>query len=410
MMSFYKFFIGIIIYLVILPNAQSQFVYHDQGTRVSFGHLDKIYSSARVVLDSIRSNGINVSRADIFEVSDKTYLLLDGTFYVFEWNGSQWTNRYKNVFFGYNFGSTKIVYKEHIYSLGGYGFWHEHGQLIEFLPSRGEWEIIKSTKDLPFAIGYIHEDTLFLYTKDSVYTMDVHANYRIISSKSSNLLLSNIDKKTYIYNLENYGFIFASGSHQLIEKQSGHVFKSDLSPFKKMTTSISNGLLLIRGDSMLCYDKHLKLLDSYSVHSELKFFDQNTLEKASKSSFSKSWAIFIVFLILSLGLIIWYSRRKMQFDFSSEQQSIRNMDTNPILSKLESYAGKQLSQDELDEIFEISAIYSSDTKRSKRSLIFKEMNQLYQRYHHTDIIVRVKDPKDKRFYVYDVKKVSKEES
>lgn len=45
-------------------------------------------------------------------------------------------------FYGNNFNSIKFSYKKKIYSLGGYGFWHKHGQLTYFKEGL-EWFIIK---------------------------------------------------------------------------------------------------------------------------------------------------------------------------------------------------------------------------------------------------------------------------
>ncbi|MCZ2102209.1 MAG: hypothetical protein LC107_11795 [Chitinophagales bacterium] len=404
-MSFYRLLIGIIISILLLPNAQSQFTYHDQGAPVPVDSLERLLPSAQLIYDSIRARGINVNRADIVEISDKPYLLIDGTFNVFEWEGDKWVNRYNNIFFGYNFKSTKFVYKDHIYSLGGYGFWNSHGQLIEFLPSRGEWEIINSTRGMPYATGYIYEDMLYLYTQDSAYVMDVKDHFSLVANKSYRLSIPNMDLKNNFYNFENYGLIYVSGSHYLIEKQTGQLYKSILSPFKMILESYGKGLTVIRGDSILCYNDHLKPLDSYSVKAELKFFErQKTMDSEPRSNHYKILLIVLIFMLVVIALSFWIYRsmKRNQVLESFDQLSTNIHESYPIIGKLVAYAGQLLSQDELDEIFEIIDIPTSETQRYKRAQIIREVNQTYERYYNIELIVRKRDIKDKRVYVYEI--------
>ncbi len=56
------------------------------------------------------------------------------------------------VYFGSNFHSFVFSYKDHIYNLGGYGFWKTNGLLRYYVEKRKEWEIIKLNKEIPLQI------------------------------------------------------------------------------------------------------------------------------------------------------------------------------------------------------------------------------------------------------------------
>ncbi len=401
MMSIYRYFIGIIFYFLLFPNAKSQFVYHDQGVPVSIDSLDRLLISAQQIYDSLRAKRIEVSRADIVEISEKPYMLLDGTFDVYEWEGGKWENKYNNVFFGYNFKSTKFVYNNRIFSLGGYGFWRSHGELIEFIRSRGEWEIISNTVKMPYVKGYVYDDKLYMYAQDSIYTLDLKNKFRFISSKSSKLPIPEMSLKSNFYDFENYGLVYATGSDYIIEKRTGHLYKSDLNSFYKLPKSIVNGISIVRGDSILCYDRHLNEIEFYDVKEEMKFFELQQVKEAN-SNLSIILLVVLICITAVIGWIFWQYRSRMQNQIpETSDEALSNIyEVNPLFRKMEAYAGQQLSQETLDEIFEIKEIPSFETQRYKRALMIKELNEVYQQYYNIDIILRKKNIKDKRSFVY----------
>jgi hypothetical protein len=50
---------------------------------------------------------------------------------------------------GYNFGAFNFVYKDTIFSLGGYGFWQFNGQLRYFNEKTNSWSVCKSNTTVP---------------------------------------------------------------------------------------------------------------------------------------------------------------------------------------------------------------------------------------------------------------------
>ncbi len=55
---------------------------------------------------------------------------------------------------GYNYGAFNFVYKDTIFSLGGYGFWQFNGQLRCFSEVNSSWSVVKSNVLIPIRQWY----------------------------------------------------------------------------------------------------------------------------------------------------------------------------------------------------------------------------------------------------------------
>lgn len=54
---------------------------------------------------------------------------------------------------GFNYGATNLIYRDTLYSFGGYGFWQTTGSVRFFNPTSGEWDIIRDIENVPIASG-----------------------------------------------------------------------------------------------------------------------------------------------------------------------------------------------------------------------------------------------------------------
>lgn len=74
----------------------------------------------------------------------------DGTGHLFEIKADKSVKRLDSTCFeGYNFGSYNFVYRDTLFSLGGYGFWQFNGMLRYFDAKTAEWFIIPTNLTIP---------------------------------------------------------------------------------------------------------------------------------------------------------------------------------------------------------------------------------------------------------------------
>lgn len=82
------------------------------------------------------------------------FMLIDGTGRVYKVeNSGQGASaiRYDStIFFGYNFGFQPFVWRDTIFSFGGYGYWKHNGHVRVFLEGKREWEIEQTNREVPF--------------------------------------------------------------------------------------------------------------------------------------------------------------------------------------------------------------------------------------------------------------------
>lgn len=95
--------------------------------------------------------GNNHSEIKLIKNRKGLYALVDGTGQVYKAtnlvdNKVTFTRIDSTKFFGHNYGAINFSYKDVLYSFGGYGFWHIHGQLSSFTEGN-EWSIEKINKE-----------------------------------------------------------------------------------------------------------------------------------------------------------------------------------------------------------------------------------------------------------------------
>ncbi len=385
-----------------LQTSIGQIIFYDSDPKIEteeFIHLGKESFS---IVDSIRHFGINTRKAEIYTIGQDRYLLVDGTFDVFKWTNGKWNNLYKGIFFGYNFWSKKFIIDGKIYSYGGYGYWNSHGQVIQFLPNRDEWELVEIYPELPFGLASMQNKQLVIYTPDST----IQVNIKDKSFKSKALFthdFKDIDiTRKFTLELKNFTIFHGMVPNFLIDKKDGILYESKLSPFQYLETSLEKGLVQVRADSIYCYTPEFKVLAAYNASNEFQFYKSVDSKPESHGLSKSDYFTIIIGSGLFLGFVFIYLRKKVKTDqFSTEIERNKDID-HPIGLKLLSFDHDDLSQDELDEIFEINHILSPESKRFRRSQLIKEINQAYKMQFDSDLISRLQDPTDKRKYIYKI--------
>jgi len=129
------------------------------------------------VIDKHRSTRIGYYF--ITNIQEKIYALHSGSFNVMLWNGSDWINLYKASYHGYNFEAFFFVYEDNLYSLGTYGYWLTHSNVLKFNFDAEVWDMV-ITRNSPenygsYFVGQIG-DTLI-----SIFGFKVNSNIRKIN-------------------------------------------------------------------------------------------------------------------------------------------------------------------------------------------------------------------------------------
>lgn len=383
--------------LIFFQNiARAQFIYYDRSPATDWDEINRLVASARDLQDSLQGLGYVAEGFFIHEISGEKWMTIDGRFDVYEWQSDQWKNLYEGTYHGYNYMSHKFVYDEKLFSYKGYGYWREHGEIIEFLPAKGGWEIIPDSRDLPYGVGYM-VDSLFYIHSDACY------NVHLIDQTVKNIpcVYSIRDEiptgRAYIF--EDYTLIASvldDGTHYpLIEKHSGEVYLSRRQPFNGLREpSTVDAIIHMKGNQMtIVYPDSSSV--QYNVDEELKYYIKEA-NKAGQLKESWHWWVIICVCILIFGIIIYRFFKKPAIQSNSTR-----------LLPFKDYGGKLIDSDELDKILGIDDVTVYETRKYKRASLIRELNSLSKYQFDHELILREKNPKDKRFYLYRIRSLDK---
>ena len=166
------------------------------------------------------------------------FAFIDGTGRVYKAtnlknNSITFTRIDSTKFYGNNFNSIKFSYKKNIYSLGGYGFWHKHGQLTYFKEGF-EWFIIKLKKE------YEWDNYLFNYQFKEGFI------YSVIRNKPNQELevVEKIIPYAISLNIRDHSLKKLGPISKKIDLQNV-TFKIDIPSLKGMLIASESGYLLL---------------------------------------------------------------------------------------------------------------------------------------------------------------------
>lgn len=419
--------------------AQSDFYFWGQKnldylSKNNLGISEKVLTT----LDSIHS--IRPTSYFLFSKGGKMYFLINCMMELYSIEGDRIKNEYRFTNQGYTCGARPFVRENSIYSLGGYGFWQRHSDLIEFDQATGSWEFFKTINQplnyfsseffqnskgifVFFGIYYnprVEEERweyngYFLDWKSKVWKK-IEINIPEISnerlSKTESFRLFETKDFAIIPSITPY---LPFNGWNIIEKETGKIFlyktKNNsllFSPFllvkqNTITFSDANG-----NNQSIDFDK-IKL-ESVEV-GEIKVIENELFN----NYLSYGVWIGVILLVSGFAFILLKKNYKLQrivahdsgeltnLDTTLENEEILNQNSN-FLDLLTPYIGSSMGIDELDDILGLNQIKGYDAKRSKRSRIIREVNTQYREIHGTDLIIRERNSEDKRFYVYRIGK------
>jgi len=348
------------------------------------------------IIDSAYSiqDATNKGRLDIFEVNKELYLTVDGTFLVYKWKDNRWINLYKNNYTGYNLHSRKFLYKNRIYSFGGYGFWKYHGQLIYFIESKGEWEIVSGTENLINGYSILNGNNL--------YVLNPTENYSINLESSRIKFLGNKINAKQEKNYDHTPFDLTSSTTwtpSIIRWNDHKLLYSYQNTFEGIKKAFAQkGLIHIQGDTIFNYNQKYNLIKIDILSEEISQFSE--IPRISIINSSLKYIYYFVGSIVCLSLILLARKRKYKETYKDEEPKTSIEFNHPIIEKLLLY--DILNQEKLDELFEIQNIIPDESKKFKRSQLIKDINTFYQIKTGSILIEREKNLTDKRRFVYKI--------
>jgi hypothetical protein len=114
------------------------------------------------------------------------------------------------------------------------------------------------------------------------------------------------------------------------------------------------------------------------------------------------WLMPVLCIALAIATIVRFRKRQNQRDSGSTSpyRSTPPQDLQPLLVKLQAHCGQAIETSQLDEIFGVRELDTDETRRARRARLIKETNHWSQDALDLDVIVRKRDPKDRRRALY----------
>lgn len=368
--------------------------------------LQKLYKATLEISKTYDNAQIPSELFSILEIKGKKYLLSDGKFDVFVWQNDRWNNLYKGKFYGYNYGSKKFVFKNELYSFGGYGYWKEHGSLIKFMFNNGSWEPVQLGMDLPNIKCYVTESGLVGYLDENKYEIDIERKMVVISKYDGSAETKFIRRNDGTFDTKEY-FIVASNNPDfaIIDKKNNEIMTSITSPIPCLVYPYGRSLIHFAGKEITKYDTSFSIMKRSSIEEGLAVCRPMKSRDNILGLGFKTTTLALIFISGILGLVFFRRRRKgneKEIQIDSVLNLEFNSNTKVIQNLINSKSGPIINSDELDELFNISHIKVPESLRHKRSQMFININQIYESSHNKKLINRIKDPEDNRRYVYSI--------
>ncbi len=367
----------------------------------------------------------------LFYFKDQLLALLPCRFDVLRWTGDGWENLYKGTSSGFNCHPHFFVREGKLYSMGRYGFWRGHSELLEFDFQKGYWEFVPVSSP-PVNYGgvgifvdgdrvisilgeNIHQPTNVFYPDKNGYVFDFKSKawnpiqLDFPSQKNlSSWIMPSFDFKDYgvqLYQLDAHLGLL------LVHKKENTLYfakDNDFGKFRSYTLAVAYG------NSAVFFDKYgdpTFLSPEKNFEGRFKKIGDIRFSKESTSFGLEEWSFFILatlVLLLTIAGIFWWRmqlKSKKEEPVSSELPvTIGTVDGEEdivrIVARLLAHPVALVDVHHLDQLLGIAELESLDYRRVRRSRYIKAVNQYYQAQEGKELIVRTKSEVDKRIILY----------
>jgi hypothetical protein len=367
----------------------------------------------------------------LFYFKDQLIALLPCTFEVLRWKGDGWENLYTGTSSGFNCHPHFFVREGNLYSMGRYGFWEGHSELLKFDFVKGIWDPVSVTSppnnyagvgifvdgDRVFSIlgEYIHQPSQLFEPEKNGYVLDLkNQSWSSLQldfpekSENSIWILPAFDLKDYgiqLYQLKaNLGLL-------LVHKKENSLYFSennDFGKFKQFSIAVASG------NSAVFFDKYgdpTYLSPEKDFEEKFKKVGDIRFNQQASSFGIEEWSFSILAalgLLLAIVGVFWWRmhlKSKKEKPVTSELPlAIVTVDGEEdivrMVARLLAHPVALVDVHQLDQLFGTSDLESLDYRRVRRSRYIKAVNQHYQAQEGKELIVRTKSEVDKRIILY----------
>jgi len=350
---------------------------------------------------------------------------------------------------GYCFGASVLVYKDTIFSIGGYGFWKLNGTLRYFDQSTSEWSFFPTDREIPFADG-VNSFSFYNNTKGILYLLyeensseTVHSNKSIkpegvkiaklnLRDKVWGSFEGNVDPKWadhisdfsdiingpqgLILNSKKYGSLL----YMNFEENTVYKLPQEFRIKKiQLSNSLANYITFWRNDTLVLYNYTNQNTSKIHLVKKEKigpiFSEVNT---SNQLRLQHKWLdyIMIVLLIVAVLIIVKSKNKKENVQVTSNKLvdkiysskeffQLLNHDEKEIISLILNNSIKD-KKTSIDEINKTLGIQSRPYKiqNNIRAEVISKINKTYAAFNEIgdEIIIRNQAAFDKRFKEYQI--------
>jgi hypothetical protein len=332
---------------------------------------------------------------------------------VWKWEKGSWINKYKFTNKGLCI-SNYYLKNGQLIGFTSDGFWFSQSAIYIFSENIGGWELLNVENEVPsflssanFRLG---KDTIvsfvsgvrkngevsFMENNDN-YAFSLKTNKWFKTSTEYNLNLfkqfftgTSFDMKNTFHALNaNYYLILDKNTKQLYYNNIPVKFEGVYFYYNDCSETV----VFLNSDEVLLKDK---VKEGAELVGRLKFKSINTQEGSNfLYDFSFFWLMPLMLLVLFSGILLGLLLKRVK-----RKKKHKSENDSTLLAKVIGQSGNSLTSDELDELLEIDEEVNVDSRRVKRSRIVQEINLEYMKMEGKELILRTKDPKDKRYILY----------
>ena len=405
----------------------------------------------RASLDAVLENGRHV-RISAIKGKDESgfYLLQNGDMRWVTKSDDPLRNLSQSLVQGYNGGALDAVVGGQLHSLGGYGLWRRHFDLIRFEGGEAAWQLVATTGSAPASgdkdQSLLHPSNGLLYVlKDitSSETMYGRACYELFELNVPERRWTKrgvVDPRVGQIQLAirlGSGLMAGNAAGELVwvdfKANEVKILPGRAAVLREFSTWRQEaGRTTFLGDSAAWKEFEDERFDLELPWDELQnamsyplvVMSSHEISKASPlgsledppggaalgvNSTGASWPIWAISALLFVMLIASNWSRivsKPGAEKVPESSEGNQSRLSPLTASLISRQGEQFETEELDELLGIAHLSSPETLRSQRARLIARINTECRILNGEDLLLRKQSTQDRRRSIYVVNKVN----
>lgn len=380
--------------------------------------------------------------------SDEFYLNCNGDMRWVVHSSSLHENVSRSFVEGFNGGSSDVVFNGQLHSIGGYGLWRRHFDLLRFEGGELAWQLLSTTgakpadRDKDRSRSFAHGQELALLLDKGVlageygkpmydlYQLDlatrtwtcqgeIDARFGVLDRSltlESGVLATNLAGELLWWDLESQRVTAVSNSASTLEafqswywEEPGRMtfvgdsfawaeFKGERLelqiPWDRLGESPSFMLARPRTDATVPVSSG----QTSSEIGELNRLGEGRWERIFRWL---PWGILAI-LLGRFGFRKRASRKKDGAEKRVVEGASSQSRISPLTSKVMEHSGKRFETEQLDELLGIDHLSSPETLRSQRARLISKVNTENRVLSGKDLIVRRQSQEDRRRSVYHI--------